>query len=214
MRIDEIANPLGAIGAVASGVARQLGRSAVTSLTGKDPDNLFQKTPDLAQYYSPEAGKLQLAPGVKFITPDQIEFTDSQGKVNKFARNPGGKWMQGSSVVNARWQNFLDQQALVKQGQMQVRTAYGAGDDPNVTAQNIPQGSRLRTTNPQNTETFYKYPNGTWTDERGTVMPKASWDALEAFADSSGQIEKMAPSGVKGFRTGQARRKTKKGSGV
>jgi len=214
MRIDEITNPLAAVGAVAGGVARQLGRSAVRSVTGQDPDNLFRKTDDLAQYYSPEAEKLQLAPGVKFITLDQIEFTDSQGKVNKFSRNPGGKWNQGGSAVNARWQNFLDQQSLVKQSQMQVRTAHGA-DDPNVTAQNIPQGHRLRINNPQNTETFYKYPNGTWTDERGTVMPKAAWDALEAFADSGpGRIEKMAPSGVKGFRTGQARRKTKKGSGV
>ncbi len=75
------------------------------------------------------------------------------------------------------------------------------GDIPD-SAENIPQGSRLAVQNPQKTATFYKYSDGKWYDEFGTLMPKTSWDALEAFADSgAGRIEKIPPRGISGFRT-------------
>ena len=80
---------------------------------------------------------------------------------------------------------------------------------PNVdTAQNIPAGHRLVVTNPQKTAKFYKYPNGQWTDEFGTVMPGSSHAALNQFADAAGRMEKVptkgktGKAGVTGFNRG------------
>ena len=53
----------------------------------------------------------------------------------------------------------------------------------------VPGGQRLKTTNPQKTATFYKYPSGVWTDEFGNSMPKSAWATLEKFADQVGQME-------------------------
>lgn len=75
------------------------------------------------------------------------------------------------------------------------------------TIQNIPDGHRLVVTNPQKNATFYKYPNGQWTDEWGSVMPRGAYDTLDRFADAGGRIEKVskprgsASSKVTGFRT-------------
>ncbi len=86
---------------------------------------------------------------------------------------------------------------------MQPQTQQASSDyDSNVP----PQGQRLAVSNPQGNAKFYKYPDGRWTDEFGTVMPSSSHEALERFADAAGQIEPVTVKGTTGFKLKGARR--------
>jgi len=83
MRIDEVTNPLGAAGALAGGVANQLGRLAVKKFTGQDPDELTNKTPDLFQLLMQQP-RLLGTPRVQelikqgLLTPDQVKQIQAQ----------------------------------------------------------------------------------------------------------------------------------------
>ena len=75
--------------------------------------------------------------------------------------------------------------------------AYGAGP-----GQKVPPGQRIAVTNPQGNATFYKYPDGRWIDEYGTIMPAAAHGALDQFADTRGRMEAVPTQPKTGtFRT-------------
>ena len=102
---------------------------------------------------------------------------------------------------------YIDPEALARA--QQIANQPPAPLPPDVdTATNIPAGHRLVVQNPQGNATFYKYPNGQWTDEYGTSMPTSAHEALNRFADAAGRMEKIpTPSksgkaGVQGFKKG------------
>lgn len=77
---------------------------------------------------------------------------------------------------------------------------------PSASAANIPQGHRIVVRNPQGNATFYKYPDGRWTDEFGNAMPSGAHGALEQFADTAGRMEQTPTKSVSGFKPRGARR--------
>jgi hypothetical protein len=79
--------------------------------------------------------------------------------------------------------------------------AYGAGP-----GQKIPQGQRIAVTNPQGNATFYKYPDGRWTDEFGTIVPAAAHGTLNQFADTRGRMEPLPTQTTSGFKPKRGRR--------
>lgn len=70
---------------------------------------------------------------------------------------------------------------------------------PAAAASNIPKGHRIAVTNPQGNATFYKYPDGRWTDEFGNAMPSGAHGALNQFADAAGRMEPI-PASTGGYK--------------
>jgi len=96
---------------------------------------------------------------------------------------------------------------ITKQKQPQTKSSsMPASDSASASASNIPTGQRLAVTNPQRNATFYKYPDGRWTDEFGTVMPAGSHGALDQFADAGGRIESIPTSGKSAYQSRGGRR--------
>jgi len=92
--------------------------------------------------------------------------------------------------------------ALQKSAAPADRPEYGAGP-----GQKVPGGQRIAVTNPQGNATFYKYPDGRWTDEYGTIMPAAAHGALDQYADTRGRMEAIPTQSKTGtFRTKRGRR--------
>ena len=87
-----------------------------------------------------------------------------------------------------------------------AQQATGPLSSPTASASNIPSGHRIAVQNPQKTATFYKYPDGRWTDEFGNSMPSAAHGALEQFADTAGRMEQVPAKGISGFRPKKGRR--------
>lgn len=102
------------------------------------------------------------------------------------------------------------QQKIAKQTAQAARNAVQQPVEPMTspvaTAGNIPKGHRIVVQNPQKTATFYKYPDGRWTDEFGNSMPSAAHGALEQFADTRGRMEQVPGKNISGFRPKKGRK--------
>lgn len=168
------------------------------------------------------------APGGKDLT----DLEAAQAAYNKFGDAPArpkdspfgfasGKdaWLTDKQLqarIDAakekKLKNKQEAQKFAKKTAQLARTAMqqpaSPADMPSAGAGNIPQGYRITVQNPQKNATFYKYPDGRWTDEYGNVMPSGAHGALEQFADTAGRMEQMPQAstpGVRGFKRGARR---------
>ena len=186
MRIDEVTNPLGAVGALAGGVASQLGRMAVKKFTGKDLEDFTDQTPDLFQLLMQQP-KLLYTPQVQdmikkgLLTPEQVQQIQAQ----------------------------LNKQKDQTSAQQPAQPADPM-DSPDVGVSNIPQGQRLKVQNPQKTATFYKHSDGRWYNENNQLMPQNDWAILDTYADAGGVMEKIpTATNFKGFKQRLAGQRTR-----
>jgi hypothetical protein len=158
--------------------------------------------------------------------PDPTDIELAQAAYEKFGPAPGKEnlgsvgWLtdeQFRERINAAKEKALqNKRAAEKFAKKTAQSAKAAAqqtgspaDMPTATPTNIPQGHRIVVQNPQRNATFYKYPDGRWTDEYGTVMPAAAHGALEQIADTAGRMEQVPglkpAAGVRGFKRGARR---------
>lgn len=160
------------------------------------------------------------------VGPDPTDLELAQQAYEKFGAAPGKEtlgavgWLtdeQFRERINAAKEKALQNKKAAEQfakktaqsAKAAAQQAAGPADMSTATPTNIPQGHRIVVQNPQRNATFYKYPDGRWTDEYGTVMPAAAHGALEQFADTAGRMEQVPgskpPAGVRGFKRGARR---------
>lgn len=125
-----------------------------------------------------------------WLTPEQVEQRVAAAKAK--SQTKGNLAKKTAAAAKA---------ALTKSTAPTDRPEYGAGP-----GQKVPQGQRIAVTNPQGNARFYKYPDGRWTDEYGTIMPAAAHGALDQFADTQGRMEPVPTQPKTGtFRTKRGR---------
>jgi hypothetical protein len=120
MLINEIANPLGAAGAFAGGVAKQLGRNIVQNVTGKNPDELSQRTPSVADVFRMPTALPDLSPEPESATniakTDRLRVSNPQ-KNATFYKYSDMKWYDefGNMMPKNSWdqlEKWADDPAL------------------------------------------------------------------------------------------------------
>lgn len=196
MRIDEVTNPLGAIGALAGGVVKQLGHQTFRKATGKDLDDILDKTQDLYSFLIKQPELLR--------TP-RVQQLIKQGVVTP----------EQEQQILALLMQRQKQPGKPQSGQpAQPTQPAGPADSPDIGIENIPTGYRLRVQNPQKTATYYKHSDGKWYNEFNQPIQQKDWATLDTYADAGGVMEKNPPAGMTGFRSGQSRRRQRGSSGA
>jgi hypothetical protein len=182
--------------------AKQFAKGALGALPSQTMQNILRdiKKPDSA----PKPTDIELAKGAykmfgdpsdnaenwaNWLTPEQIQQRAEQAKQEKQKKLAAAK-------------------AFAQKTSQAAKTALQQppAESPLYGATNIPRGHRIAVTNPQGNATFYKYPDGRWTDEYGTIMPSASHGALDQFADTRGSMEILPAQKVGGFKPKRGRR--------
>ena len=129
-----------------------------------------------------------------WLTPEELERRVAAAKAKEQAKKSAAEKIAKKTAAAAK-------AALQKSAAPADSPAYGAGP-----GQKVPPGQRIAVSNPQGNATFYKYPDGRWTDEYGTIMPAAAHGALDQFADTRGRMEPVSTQPKTGtFRTKRGR---------
>jgi hypothetical protein len=130
-----------------------------------------------------------------WLTPEEIERRLAAVKAEKQAKKSDAEKIAKKTAAAAK---AASQKTAPQKSSAETDSpAYGAGP-----GQKVPGGQRIAVTNPQGNATFYKYPDGRWTDEYGTIMPAAAHGALDQYADTRGRMEAIPTQSKTGtFRT-------------
>lgn len=194
--------------------AKEIGKSALAAIPSRQMQDVLQsvkKPPPGKALSDLEAAQAAYA---KFGEPPPR----AKDSPYAFASGAAG-WLTDEQLqarIDAAKEKALQKKqigaAFAKKTKQQARQAVqqpaSPTDMPDVGPANIPQGYRIVVQNPQKNATFYKYPDGRWTDEYGNAMPSGAHGALEQFADAAGRMEQMPQTstpGMRGFKRGARR---------
>jgi hypothetical protein len=125
-----------------------------------------------------------------WLTPEQLQQREQQAVLQK---------QKKLAVAKAFAQKTAQAAKTALQQPPEESPEYGVSK--------VPQGYRIAVTNPQGNATFYKYPDGRWTDEYGAPMPSTSHGALDGFADTRGRMETLPSQKVSGFKPKRGRKR-------